>query len=243
MKAIIGIALAAVLAIPASAEAKPRKLNCGFPHPDAACSVTPPVAPVTPSPTTAPVVADPTDTNGIIGALINVKGQFVSDLTAVATMSATPNAVTGESWDPTALWCLNGTPAVGTAGQPGFVPAYPGLIAWVNGLSLPVAMTNPVPPVPTGGGIAANAEEAWLQAVALQEASVPIVNGIVAQLNSMGPPESVMNPCGALIQNRIQTVQNAVTTGASQLALFNSVLIKYLPQAALLGHVRMVHRG
>lgn len=185
---------------------------------------------------------DPTDTGGIISALVNVRAQFVTDLQAVATMAATPNPVTGESWDPTALWCLNGTPAAGTPGQPGYIAPAGGLIAWVNGISLPTPTTNPVPPVPAGGGIASQAEELWLQAIALKQNAQPVINGIVSQLTNLGPPESVMNPCGALIQNRLQTVQNAAASAAANLAMFNAILLKYLPQAAILGHVRMVHR-
>ena len=157
-------------------------------------------------------------------------------------MAATPNAVAGESWDSPVLWCLNGTPAQGTQGQPGYIPAYPGLIAWLNGLALPTpAASNPVPGVPDGGGVAAQAEELWLQAQAAKAQLNPVINTIVSGLTNFGPPESVMKPCGALIQDRLQTIQNDVAKATSQLTLFNCVLLQFLPKAAILAHVRMVH--
>ena len=49
--------------------------------------------------------------------------------------------------------------------------------------------------------------------------------------------------CGALIQNRLQTVQNAAASVTANLAMFNAILLKYLPKAAILSHVRMVHHA
>jgi hypothetical protein len=239
---IMSIALAVLLTTTmlTGANAAKRKLNCGLPHPDAACAVTPPVKPTAPMVTPANASADPTDTLGVIQALLSVKASFMNDLGAVATMAATINPATGVSWDPTALWCLNGTPAQGTQGQAGYVPAYPGLIAWIDSIVLPTTTTATPPAVPAGGGVAADAEEAWLTALAAYQDINPLVTSVVSNLTNLGPPQSVMNPCGALIQNRIQTVQNASLTVGSQLTMFNAILLQYLPKVAVVGHVRLL---
>ena len=239
IKYLLALLLVSALIPIDHADAARRKLAC-WPVAQAGCPHFKPAPRPTPKPAPANSSADPTDTLGVIQALLSVKAEFVTDLQDVATMAATPDTGTGASWDPTILWCLNGTPAQGVQGQPGFIPAYPGLIAWVNSIVLPSSTTVTPPPVPAGGGIASQAEELWLQALAAYQDINPLVNSIVSNLTNLGPPASVMNPCGAAIQNRIQTVQNATLTVTSQLAMFNTILLAYMPKAAVLAHVRMI---
>lgn len=238
------VALGLLWASQGPAMAHARKLQCGWPHPEAGCRNPAPAPKPKPAPApSAGAIADPTDTGGIITGLVTAKAAFIADLQAVALMAGTINTKTNASWDPPALWCINGTPAQGTPGQPGYIPGYAGLLAWVNGLTLPVDPTvNPVPPIPAGGGVAAAAEEVWLKGLAAYQDASSVVNTIVSSLNVSGPPQDVMKPCGALIQDRIQTVQNAVMTTTSQLALFNGILIQFMPKAALAAHVRMLKR-
>ena len=85
MKSIVLTAvIAAALAIPSYAQAKPRKINCGWPHPDAACFVTPPASPVTPAPSPSPAIpaapGSPQEIQGVLQALVEVQTQFVQDV-------------------------------------------------------------------------------------------------------------------------------------------------------------------
>jgi len=213
MKALIGIALAAVLAIPSYAEAKPRKINCGWPHPDAACSVTPPVAPVTPAPVT------PAPAKDIFSGLLQFQGQVVADLQqADNTQAAVINPATGAAWDPFSHMCLAGVPASGTQGQPGYIPASPGLIAWVEGLA-PLA-TSAVPPLPANPSAATLAVHARLLIMAAEGDA----NSLLNQINSGGVPQSLRIACGSLINDGV----NQVGTIGMQAAAFEALLGKYV---------------
>lgn len=92
MKLMIVAAIAASLAIPAYAQAAPHKpkINCGWPHPDPACSAMPPVspAPATPTTTTPAVTTNPIE--GVIQALIEAKTAFIADVNAANVIASTP---------------------------------------------------------------------------------------------------------------------------------------------------------
>ena len=81
------IALAFAIAGVGSAYASPHhvKLNCGWPHPDPGCVVTPPTPiHVTPTPAPSPVTpaapGSPAEIEGVLQALVEVQTQFVADV-------------------------------------------------------------------------------------------------------------------------------------------------------------------
>lgn len=222
MKALIGLALAVALATPASAAVHHNmRINCGWPHPDAACSVTPPARPSTPSSPSSPSSSDPLQ--NILSGLLNQKTEVVADLNqALTTQAAVINPATSAAWDPYSVMCLNGIPAVGTPGQPGYVPATPGLIAWVSGLQAPAVAS--VPPLPDNPSAATLAVHARLIIIAAQSDVGTVLN----QINTTGIPSNLKLACGSLINDSVTQTQNMLTQGAA----FAALLAKFVPLVA-----------
>ena len=169
-----------------------------------------------PSVTPAPANAAPKD---IFSGLLQFQGDVVAGLQQADTTQAAPiNAATGASWNPTAHMCLAGVPQIGTQGQPGYVPASAGLIAWVQGLA-PLAASS-VPPLPADPSPATLAVYADNQLSAAEGT----VNGLLNQINSGGVPTSLQLSCGGFINH----VGNEVMTATAQVAGFEALLAKYV---------------
>ena len=212
MKALIGLALAAAMATPASAAVNHHaRINCGWPYPDAACHGTVPTPPARPTPIKAG------DTESIISALINDKDKVVADLQQADALASSINSATGSSWDAYSHMCLAGIPAIGTPGQPGYVPATPGLIAWVSGLQAPsIAAVPPMPPNPSVATI-------FVHARLLVMAAQTDVSSVVTMLQTTGVPSNLKLACGSLIND----VSTQAMQTAGQLAAFDALLVKF----------------
>ena len=173
----------------------------------------PPVhaAPLPPVP--SPV--GPAQPKDIFSGLLQLQGQVVEDLQqADTTQAAVLNPTTGAAWDPFSHMCLAGTAAFGTVGQAGYIPASPGLIAWVQGLA-PMAVSS-VPPLPENPSAATLAVHARLLVMAAEGDA----NSLLNQINSGGVPVSLRIACGALINDGV----NQVATIAGQAAAFEALL-------------------
>ena len=219
MKALLGLALAAAMATPASAAVHHNmRINCGWPHPDPACHATPPARPSNPS---TPSSSDPLQ--NILNGLLNQKAEAVTDLNqALTTQASVINPSTGAAWDPYSVMCLGGIPAVGTQGQPGYVPATPGLIAWIQGLQAPAVSS--VPPLPPNPSVATIAVHARLLIMAAQSDVGTVLN----QINTTGIPSNLKLACGSLINDSVTQTQNMLTQGAA----FAALLAKFVPMVA-----------
>jgi hypothetical protein len=211
------IALAAVLALPTYAEAKPRKINCGWPHPDAACSVTPPVAPVTPSPV-SPATAT-LSTQDVFSGLLGLQAEVVAGVQqADATQAAVLNPATSSAWEAAIHICLTGMPTIGAAGQPGYIPGNSGLIGWVQGLTAPsVAAIPPLPADPSPATLATHAQ-------IIIDAAMFDVNNVVTQINAGGFPKYLEADCGGVLAH----AQANINTIAGQVAGFDALLARYV---------------
>lgn len=86
---LIALIATSALASPAFAAHKAR-INCGWPHPDAACHATPPVAPASVTPASTPPAKD------IFSGLLQFQGDVVAGLQQADTTEAAPiNPATG----------------------------------------------------------------------------------------------------------------------------------------------------
>ena len=222
MKALVGLALAVAMATPSYAAVHHNmRINCGWPHPDPACHATPPSRPAQPSNTSTSSSSDPLQ--NILNGLLNQKPEAIANLNqALTTQAGVINTATGASWDPYSVMCLGGIPAVGTQGQPGYVPATPGLIAWIQGLQAPaVASVPPLPPNPSAATIAVHAR-------LLVMAAQSDVGTVLNQINTTGIPSNLKLACGSLINDSVTQTQNMLTQGAA----FAALLAKFVPLIA-----------
>lgn len=216
---LIGVAVAALSVLPASAH--PRAMPSPF-TPFTPPHHATPTPPVRPTPASNGIKAG--DTASIISALINAKGQVVSDLQQADTLASTINSATGSSWDAFSHMCLAGIPAVGTPGQPGYVPATPGLIAWVSGLQAPTIAG--VPPMPANP----SAATVFVHARLLVMAAQTDVSSVVTMLQTQGVPSSLKLACGSLIND----VSTQAMQAAGQLAAFDALLVKFAAPMAVI---------
>jgi hypothetical protein len=191
------------------------KINCGWPHPDPACTVNP-----TPSPAPPPEPVVSPSTSDIISALINFQGEVIADLVqADATQAAVLNPATGAAWDPFSHMCLAGVPAIGAPGQPGYVPASPGLIRWIQGLQAPTVAS--VPPLPASPSAATLAVHARILIIA----AASDVSSLATQIDNGGFPASIRLACGSVVNDTVNQAAGIV----GQVAVFDATLAKFLP--------------
>src|SRR5271157_902177 len=153
--ALLACALAsASLCIPA--EASPRKMNCGWPHPDPACSVTPPA----PKPAPAPAPGSPAETVNVLGALIEVRQQVLNDLADALAMASAPiSPQVASACEAPATWNA-GSCSTPEVWDPLGAACFAGATAFIN--SLPDSATVPTVPTDPGAGLISAAEEARL---------------------------------------------------------------------------------
>ena len=214
--AVLAVFLSPMSAIAAVGHHVPHHvgLNCGFPHPDAGCSA---VAPVSPAPVPSPT--GPATPKDVFSGLLQFQGQVVADLQQADTTQAMPiNPATGAAWNPYAHECLAGTPAVGTIGQPGYVPATQGLIAWVQGLApLAASTVPPLPANPSAATIAVHADDVIM-------AAEGTANSLLTQINTGGVPSDLQIACGSMINH----VSTEVMTATAQVSAFTALLAKYV---------------
>lgn len=156
----------------------------------------------------------------ILTTALNKRDQIVGDLNqALTTQAAVINPATGSAWDPYSVMCLSGIPAVGTQGQPGFVAATPGLIAWFQGLTAPAV--GGVPALPDSPSAATLAVHARLILMAANSD----VGAVLNQINTTGIPSNLKLACGAVINDTVTQGQNIVNQGAA----FAALLAKFVP--------------
>ncbi len=209
----IAVATLLVAAAATTADAKVHRTAATCTPGFLGCPPASPVAPVTPAPGTSAPAKD------IFSGLLQFQAQVVADLQqADATQAAVLNPATGASWDPFSHMCLAGVPASGTQGQPGYIPASAGLIAWVQGLS-PMAVSA-VPPLPDNPSAATLAVHARLLIMAAEGDASSLLN----QINAGGVPQSLRIACGSLINDGV----NQVATITNQVAAFDLLLAKYV---------------
>lgn len=216
MKALIGLAVAVVLATPASAAVHHKmRINCGWPNPDAACHTPAPL----PVPRPVPVSNTVPSTQDIFSGLLNFQSEVVAGLQqADTTQAAVLNSATGAAWEPDIHICLTGMPAIGTPGQPGYIPGNGGLIGWVQGLTAPsVAAIPPLPANPSPATVAVHAQ-------IVIDAAMFDVNNVVTQINAGGFPKYLEGDCGGVLAH----AQANINTIAGQVAAFNALLGKYV---------------
>lgn len=169
-----------------------------------------PFTPFTPPSATNPAVQTADPLSMILNKIMAAKADVVTDLTqALNTQAAVINPATGSSWDPYSVMCLNGVAAQGTQGQPGFLPASQGLIAWITGLQAPAASS--VPPLPDNPSAATLLVHARLLLLAANSD----VNMVLIQVQTTGIPGDLKKSCGALINDSVTQVQNLVTQAGS----------------------------
>jgi hypothetical protein len=211
-KGVIMALVAVGAIIPGNADAAKRKLNCGWPHPDAACSAVAPVKPIVADVTPTPAPAATTTPNliqGVLEALIEVQAQFVSDVNAADT-------------EATVLWppSVNG---VAPAGQGPIDPiahaCYPTLSSWAAGLALPATPTTT--PATTPVAIFEDARVANI-----------VAHDLVSQISSVGFPNPLVIACGGLVTDTV--TQEGVDAG--QIASFATMLATFIPKPILLKH-------
>lgn len=165
---------------------------------------------------------DPLQT--VLTNIFGIKQKVIDDLNqALTTQAGVINPATNAAWDPLAVMCLNGVPMQGTEGQPGYVPAQQGLIAWLTGLPAPAA--SAVPPLPTSPSAATLAVHARLLLIAANAD----VTTVVSNVNSQGIPTNLRASCGSLLQD---TVTQALDVGKQGVALAG-LLGKFIPAAAI----------
>lgn len=218
----IVLALAAVMATPSYAAVHHHaRINCGWPHPDAACHAPIPTpAPLPPSrPTPSPISNATLSTQDIFSGLLNLQAEVVAGLQqADTTQAGVINAATGVAWEPSIHICLTGMPAIGTPGQPGYVPGNSGLIGFVQGLTAPsVAAVPPLPANPSPATLATHAQ-------IVIDAAMFDVNTVVTQINTGGFPQYLEADCGGVLAH----AQANINTIAGQVAGFDALLSKYV---------------
>lgn len=174
----------------------------------------------------------------ILNQILNVQGKVVSDLNqALTTQASVINPSTGSAWDPFSVMCLSGIPAIGTEGQPGFVSATPGLIAWVQGLTAPaVSAVPPLPgpksaacvadmaatPTPASDPAACASPSAATLAVharLLIMAANSDVATVLTQVNTTGIPSNLKRACGSLINDATTQTNTLISQGTAFAAL------------------------
>lgn len=169
-----------------------------------------PFTPFTPPSATNPAVSTADPLANIMNKIMAGKTDVVNDLTqALNTQAAVINPATNASWDPYSVMCLNGVAAQGTEGQPGFLPASQGLIAWINGLQAPAASS--VPPLPDNPSAATLLVHARLLLLAANSD----VNMVLIQVQTTGIPGDLKKSCGALINDTTTQAQNLITQAGS----------------------------
>lgn len=214
--ALIALAAVAALSTPAMASTHHTRMNCGWPHPDPACFATPPVRP---APTPASTTPATPSTQDIFSGLLNFQQEVITGLQqADTTQAAVLNPVTGAAWEPDIHICLNGMPAVGTPGQPGYIPGNTGLIGWVQSLTAPsVAAIPPLPANPSPATVAVHVQ-------IIADAALYDVNNVVSQINAGGFPKFLQTDCGGVLAH----VQANINTVVGQVAAFDALLAKYV---------------
>lgn len=150
----------------------------------------------------------------ILNHLLNAQSKVVSDLNqALTTQASVINPTTGSAWDPFSVMCLSGIPAIGTEGQPGYVAATPGLIAWIQGLTAPaVAGVPALPDSPSAATLAVHAR-------LLIMAANSDVSTVLTQVNTTGIPSNLKRACGSLINDASTQASTLISQGAAFAAL------------------------
>lgn len=211
----------------------------------------PSVAPISPSPSPAPSVVTPAAPKDIFSGLLTWQGDVVAGLVQADTYEAAPiNSATGAATNIYAHECLVGMPAVGTAGQAGYVPAAPGLIAWVKGLAPLAASTVPPLPGPQSAACLADmaatpaptstpldcvspspatlavfADNQLMGAEGAVSSLMTLINaGGITALTTNGQPAQLDVSCGAMINH----VSNEIITAGAQAVAFEALLAKYV---------------
>jgi hypothetical protein len=205
----------------------------------------------TPVPAPVPTPSGPVPAKDIFSGLLQIQPAAVAALVQADTYEASPlNAATGAATNVYAHECLAGMPAIGTPGQTGYIPAAPGLIAWVKGLS-PLAAST-VPPLPGPNSAMCLADKAAspnpastaLDCTAASPATIAVfadnqlmaaegtVNTILTTINAGGIQALTTNgqaamldvSCGAMINH----VSNEIITATAQATAFEALIAKYV---------------
>ena len=216
--ALLACALAsASLCIPA--EASPRKMNCGWPHPDPACSVTPPAP--KPAPAPAPALAR-RPRRSTFWALDEVRQQVLNDLADALAMASAPiSPQVASACEAPATWNA-GSCSTPEVWDPLGAACFAGATAFIN--SLPNSATVPTVPTDPGAGLISAAEEARL----IDLGAKNVINNI----SLFGFPNSFKVACDPWLLDYATQIGVDIAGAAG----LNALLMKWIPAPVLAAH-------